>query len=305
MEPHGTMRLGELLANRKPSVSLEIFPPKTEEAEVRLEKALPKLLEKRPAFINVTYGAGGSSKQQTLALVRKLTRITRIPIVPHISGISSSQKEAAEILERYLEDGIENILAVRGDPPKNTQDAPTKGDFRHAIELVRFIKERATGLCLGVAGFPEGHPESVSRSEELRHLKAKIEAGAEFIITQLFFDNRRFFEFLDALEAAGIRVPVIAGILIVTTQKQLSAIPGIAKGTKIPAPLDRALQNAATPEQCLDAGVSWAAQQAEEILASKSPWVHLYTMNQAGPLERLMERLNIQRLDEIDIDRAF
>jgi methylenetetrahydrofolate reductase (NADPH) len=305
MEPRGTMRLAELLANRKPSISLEIFPPKTKEAEVRLEKALPKLLQKRPAFINVTYGAGGSSKQQTLALVRKLTRITPIPIVPHISGISSSQKEVAKILECYLEDGIENILAVRGDPPKNAQNAPTKGDFRHAIELVRFIKARATGLCLGVAGFPEGHPESVSRSEELRHLKAKIEAGAEFIITQLFFDNCCFFEFLDSLEAVGIQVPVIAGILIATSQKQLLAIPGIAKGTKIPAPLTSAFQKAITPEQCLEVGVSWAAQQVEGILASKSPWVHLYTMNQARPLERLMERLSIQRLDEIDRDRAF
>lgn len=295
------MRISELLAGQKPSVSLEIFPPKTEEAELRLEKVLPRLLQTNPAFLNITYGAGGSSKKQTLGLVHKLAPITSIPIVPHISGISSSKKEAEELIERYLEDGIENILAVRGDPPKGAQGTLVEGDFLHTLELVRFIKKRAGDLCVGVAGFPEGHPESISQSEELVHLKAKIDAGAEFIITQLFFDNRCFFDFLDSLASHNIRVPVIAGIIIVTSPAQLSSLPQIAKGTKIPEGLLDSIQRARRPEQCLEAGVSWAARQVEGLLSSKSPWVHLYTMNQSKPLLMLMQRLGLQRLDNIQI----
>lgn len=293
------MRLSSLLIQKRPSISLEIFPPKTLEAKAKLDHALPFFLKASPAFLNITYGAGGSSRQQTVSLVKELAGLSQTEIVPHITGVSHSKQEVAQILEDYLRAGIENLLIIRGDPPKDTQSFPPHGDFPHAIDLLRFVKSQAPGLCLGVAGFCEGHPESSSQKEELRHLKAKIEAGAEFIITQLFFDNRRFFEYLEALEAFGIRVPVVAGVLIITSPRQLGVIPEIAKGTLIPKELLDAFKGVSAPDQCLETGLEWAARQIEEILASKSPWVHLYTMNQSRPLKRLMERLNIERLNDI------
>lgn len=298
------MRLSELLIPKRPSISLEIFPPKTPEAKARLERALPRLLQAAPAFLNITYGAGGSSREQTLNLVKELAGLGQTEVVPHISGVSHSKEEVAQVLEEYLKAGIENLLIIRGDPPKDSPKAPFSGDFPHAIELVKFIKSRAPGLCLGVAGFPEGHPESSSQKEELEHLKAKIDAGAEFIITQLFFDNRHFFEYVETLEAFGIRVPVVAGVLIVTSPRQLGVIPEIAKGTRIPGELLEAFNKARTPEECLETGVEWAGKQIEEILHSKAPWVHLYTMNQSRPLKRLMERLNLKRLIDIPQEQA-
>jgi len=232
------------------TLSFEFFPPKTPEAAEQLYGIISHFEDLKPAFVSVTYGAGGGTRELTHELVVKLKDHTKLDPIPHLTSVCHREGEIREILERYAEHNISNILALRGDPPGHVENYRREDDaFQYASELVSFIKRfndekihpDPRGFGIGVAGFPEGHPNTPNRLDEMDHLKAKVDAGADYICTQLFFDNRDFFDFCERCELAGIRVPIIAGIMPITGVKSMRRMADLAAGSRYPAPLLRAL----------------------------------------------------------------
>ena len=212
----------QALFDRSPSFSFEFFPPKTPEGAASLLESVVKLQEFHPSFVSVTYGAGGGSRDLTRSVVHDM-QSRGIPTVPHLTCVGHTEAEMEEILEGYINAGARAIMVLRGDPPRNRPYDPSRDAFRHAVDLVRFIRSwegrqhLSTPLTLGVAGFPEGHPDSRNRLKEMDYLKAKVDEGADYICTQLFFDNHAFFDFRDRCRLMDINVPIIAGIMPVTS----------------------------------------------------------------------------------------
>lgn len=250
-----------------------------------------------PDFVSITYGAGGGTRELTLDLVAKLSAYRP---VPHLTCVGHTSREIRGILTRYATEGVTNVLALRGDFPKNHQHS--HGDFPQAADLVRFIREFARhrdprGFGIGVAGFPEGHPGTPNRMLEMDHLKAKIDAGANYICTQLFFDNHDFHDFRDRCELAGIRVPILAGIMPVTSLSSLKRIAELAGGARIPAKLIRALGRAGSnPEAIQQAGTHYAAAQCADLLHHGVAGLHFYTLNQAAATLRICERIGFSKM---------
>ncbi|MGE9267858.1 MAG: methylenetetrahydrofolate reductase [NAD(P)H] [Verrucomicrobiales bacterium] len=298
------MHIRDLLAAPGPHFSFEFFPPKSAPALNRLFDHIAELQVCNPAFVSVTYGAGGSTREATHELVLRLQRDTALPTIPHLTCIGHRERDIEEILERYACAGVANILALRGDPPKDGS-RPQVGDFPHAADLVRFIRRFAErhghSFGIGVAGFPEGHPATPNRLLEMDYLKAKIDAGADYICTQLFFDNHDFHDFRARCGLAGIEVLILAGLMPVTSRSGLHRMAELAGGARIPAKLQRALAQGGDDAAAIRRiGIQYAARQCADLLSQEVDGIHLYTLNQSGAARAIWQELGLgETLDQI------
>ena len=296
------MHIRNILQPGKPTVSFEFFPPKTPESQEQLFTTIRDLEKIHPNFVSVTYGAGGSTRELTHELVLRLKTSSTLDPIPHLTCVGHTESEIAAILERYAAAGVSNILALRGDPPRDQPDYDHSRDtFPQAVDLVRFIKKFTghpdkRGFGIGVAGFPEGHPATPNRLLEMDHLKAKVGAGADYICTQLFFDNHDFYDFRDRCTLAGIEAPIIAGIMPVTSLSSMKRMAELAGGSRFPAKLLKALQRAnGTPEAVREIGLHYATEQCADLLDNGVAGIHLYTLNQSTATREICQRLGLVR----------
>ncbi len=297
------MHIRDILADSNPSLSFEFFPPRNAAAWEDLYQAIRELEPLHPSFVSVTYGAGGGTRELTHDLVVRITRTTSIPPVPHLTCVGHTEEEVHGILTRYAAAGVSTILALRGDPPKDRPDYDwSESDFRHASDLVRFIKKfndsgvhpDPRGFGIGVAGFPEGHPATPNRVDELDFLKAKVDEGADYICTQLFFDNHDFFDFRDRCDLAGIRVPIIAGVMPVTSLQGMKRMAELAAGARYPARLIRALDRAkSSPESVERVGIHYAAEQCAGLMDAGVDGIHFYTLNKSHATREIYHSLGL------------
>lgn len=293
------MRFDRILADHRPSISFEFFPPKTDEAAEALYANAASLEALGPSFVSVTYGAGGSTRERTRDLVLRLRRETSLTTVPHLTCVGSTRDEIGEVLQTYAEGGIENVLALRGDPPGAGRFEATPGGFGYAGDLVAFIRKHFPTLGIGVAGYPEGHPETTDKLADIDHLKAKVDAGADVVITQLFFDNRDFYDFVERCELAGIRVPIVAGIMPIQSISGVKRMAGLS-GARLPAPLLRALKRAGEDAQAVaSVGAHWATEQCRDLLDRRVRGLHFYTLNKSAATRRIYESLGIKHSGEL------
>lgn len=279
----------------RPVVSLEFFPTKTEEGERNLlEKTIPELLKLKPSYCSVTYGAGGSTREKTLMIVDRIQRDHGLTAMAHLTCVNATRDEIARVLDQARALGIKNILALRGDPPPGSGEfKKTEGGLEFSHQLVTFIREMG-GFSIGTAGFSEGH---VSCKEGKRvdwdRLKAKIDCGADFVLTQLFFDNKDFFEFRDYLARLGVTIPICPGILPIQSASQIKRFTALC-GAKMPAELMAGLDALGeNDEAVLEFGIEYATRQCEELLKAGVPGLHFYTLNKAGPTTRILHNLGL------------
>ena len=279
----------------RPVISFEFFPPKTEEGDRSLfEKTIPALREARPDYCSVTYGAGGSTREKTLMIVDRIQREHQLTTVAHLTCVNATQEEIGELLERIWALGVRNVLALRGDPPAGGDFARTPGGFEYAAQLVRFIRERHP-LSVGVAGFPEGHIAcQAGKQADWGHLKEKVEAGADFVLTQLFFDNTDYFEFRDHLVGKlGVKVPIVPGIVSILSGHQIKRFTAMCSA-RIPAPLTARLDELGEDDAAVaEFGIEYATRQCEELLREGAPGIHFYTLNKAAATTRIVRNLGL------------
>jgi len=289
------MKIRDLLGVQKPLFSFEFFPPKTEEGEEALFRTMAELKAFRPAFVSITYGAMGSTRERSVAWAARIKELGLTPLA-HLTVAGQSREEVASVLERLLAVGVENVLALRGDPPPGERIfRPHPEGFRYASELVAFIRERyGEALSVGGAAYPEGHPESVSLEADLRHFKAKVEAGLDFAITQLFFNNAHYFGFLERARRVGIEIPILPGIMPITSYHQLRRFTEVC-GASIPGPLlSRLERHQDDPGAILEIGVEHATRQVAELLEAGVEGVHFYTLNKSPATRMVLERLGFR-----------
>ena len=272
-------------------VSFEFFPPKTDAGYRSLYQTIAELKRLDPGFVSVTWGAGGSTRRKTVELVTQIQHELGLTAMAHMTCVGAAREELAETLARLVHDGLENVLALRGDPPKDqSQFVPVAGGLAHASELVAFIRERFP-LCVGGACYPEKHPEAPSAEVDLAHLVEKVRAGAEFLITQLFFDPADYFAFVGRARAAGIGVPIVPGIMPVVSAANARRMAQLC-GSRIPDALEAELARVADDEHAtLEVGVAWAAEQCRALLAGGAPGLHFYTLNRSPAARRVHEML--------------
>ncbi len=288
------MHIKEIFQNSPIAFSFELFPPKSEVAAAQLFATIGDLSPLELAYVSVTYGAGGSTRERTHNLVLRIQKETELTAVSHLTCVGSSQVELKSILDTYAGSGIENILALRGDPPRDkSKFKPAAGGFKYAAELVTFIRKHYPHMGIGVAGYPEGHPETPNRLLEIDYLKAKVDAGADYICTQLFFDNREFYDFCERCELAGIRVPIVAGVAPVTSVKLMERMAEVSSGTRFPAPFIRAMRRAETEEHVSNVGIHWATEQVRDLVDHNVKGVHLYALNKSSATRQIYDSLGV------------
>lgn len=301
------MHITDLFAHEETTFSFEFFPPKTEASAERLYAAIADLASLKPAFVSVTYGAGGSTRELTHDLVVRIKNELGVTTVPHLTCVCHQEQELADILARYADSGICNILALGGDPPQDKTSAGeydrSQDAFQHAAGLVEFIKKQphpqAKGFGIGVAGFPEGHPGTPNRLLEMDYLKAKVDAGADYICTQLFFDNRDFYDFRERCQLAGINVPIIAGIMPITSGKNLNRMAELSAGSRFPASLLKAINRCEGDDaRVKQVGVHWATEQCRDLLDNQVKGIHFYTLNQSTATRKIYESLGMAKAAE-------
>ncbi len=283
-----------ILNENKTTFSFEFFPPKTPGGWDKLFLTISDLIPLKPSWVSVTYGAGGSTRENTHNLVVRIKKETDLTVVTHLTCVEALRDDIMAVLRRYDSEGIHNILALRGDPPQgqNSWKAGPDG-FCYAIDLVAFIKQHFPHMCVGVAGFPEGHPETKNRLQEIDHLKAKVDAGADYIITQLFFDNRDYYDFCERCELAGITVPIIAGIMPVISRSGMARMAELAARARIPAALLRSVQRAGSDESVERVGIHWATEQVRDLIDNHARGIHFYTLNNANATLKIYEALGV------------
>ncbi|MCU0229057.1 MAG: methylenetetrahydrofolate reductase [NAD(P)H] [Bryobacterales bacterium] len=285
------MRIRELLATGRPSFSFEFFPPKTQEGSHLLLEAIDALKDLRPTYVSVTYGAGGSTRDLTIDLVRRIQQDFGIETMAHLTCVGSNRDEIRDVVNRLADSGIQNVLALRGDPPKGqTAFSAVEGGFHHASELTGFLRQH-WGLCVGGACYPEGHTEAVSLDADIANLRHKVEAGAEFLVTQLFFDNQKYFDFVRRVRDAGIGVPIIPGLMPITNVEQVERFTRMC-GASIPEPLLSELQRLRDrPDAVLSLGVAHATAQCLDLLAKGAHGIHFYTLNKSAATRTILTAL--------------
>jgi methylenetetrahydrofolate reductase (NADPH) len=294
------MQVKEILEKTKITFSFEFFPPKKEENWENLFRVIADLHRLAPSWVSVTYGAGGSTRTHTHDLVVRIKKETNLTVVSHLTCVGSSRNEIRQILDRYIESGIENILALRGDLPQGMSEfMPVQNGFYFAADLVAFIKKNYPSICIGVAGFPEGHPATPNRLLEIDYLKAKVDAGADYIITQLFFDNRDFYDFCERCDIAGITIPIIAGLMTISSRRGMYRMAEIASGARIPARLIKAINRAANDEYVAKVGSHWATEQVRDLLDNNVKGVHFYTLNHSKSSLQIYESLGVEVSDQL------
>lgn len=277
------MFIRDKLAAGHPLFSFEFFPPKTEKGEENLWGVLQEMVELRPAYVSVTYGAGGSTRAKTVELTHRIQQVLGLDAMAHLTCVGSTKQEIGEIMDDLRERGVTNVLALRGDPPKG-QDrfVRTEGGFGYADELVEFLRDRyGDAMCIGAACYPEGHIEAGSPYQDLTNLKRKVDAGADFLVSQLFFDNRLYFDFVDRARAAGVDIPIIPGIMPIQNVEQIKRFTAMC-GASIPPDLLEALERRAdNPDRVQELGVVHATIQALGLIQGGAPGVHFYTLNKS------------------------
>ena len=288
------MHISEIFKRNPIAYSFELFPPKSKEAAEQLFATISDLSPLELAYVSVTYGAGGSTRNLTHDLVVRIQEETDLPVVSHLTCMGSTRDEIKSILDTYSDSGIENILALRGDPPQGQGPfEPVEGGFRYAYELVEFIRKHHPQMGIGVAGFPEGHPETPNRLHEIDYLKAKVDAGADYICTQLFFDNNEFYDFCERCELAGIRVPIVAGIAPITSVKLMKRMAEVSAGTRFPARLIKAMHRAENEEHEAKVGIHWATEQVRDLIDQNTKGIHLYTLNKSNATRQIYDSLGV------------
>jgi methylenetetrahydrofolate reductase (NADPH) len=285
------VRINELLDHRRPVFSFEFFPPKTDEGRRTLESTLQVLTDDAPDYVSMTYGAGGSTRNETVELTRWIKHDLGIEAMAHLSCVGEPKERLVEILDQVEAAGVENVLALRGDPPRGESEwRPHPGGLSFSVELIRLISERFD-LCVGAACFPEIHPDAPDRSSDLSYAREKQEAGAGFLITQLFFDNEIYFGFVEEARGAGISVPIIPGIMPITNLGQIKRFTEMC-GASIPAELERELNGRADdPEAVAELGVAYATLQCSDLLARGAPGIHFYTLNRSPATRAILAAL--------------
>jgi methylenetetrahydrofolate reductase (NADPH) len=298
------MHISDIFARDRVTFSFEFFPPKTDAAAETLFQNITELETLRPSFVSVTYGAGGGTRERTHNLVVRLKDQTSLDPVPHLTCVCHGEDDIKQILERYAQHGVGNILALGGDPPRDLANYNRAADFfQHAADLVKYIKRfndtgahpDRRGFGVSVAGFPEGHPGTPNRALEMDHLKAKVDAGADYIVTQLFFDNRDFYDYRERCELAGIKVPILAGIMPITSLPTYKRIPELALGARYPAKLIRAIQRAGDDAEAVKrVGIHWATEQCRDLLDHSVRGIHFYTLNTSHATREIYRALGVK-----------
>jgi methylenetetrahydrofolate reductase (NADH) len=285
------MKIRNRLNPSNPCFSFEFFPPKTEEGRRSLLRTVEDLRPLDPGFVSVTYGAGGSTQERTVDLVREI-RATGLETMAHLTCVGHTRDEIGSLVEHFLAMGVENLLALRGDPPSGQREfQPPPGGFRYASELVRFIRERDHTLCVGGAGYPEGHVETPLREDDLHHLKQKVDAGLDFVITQLFFDNAFYFDFVERARRVGINVPIVPGIMPITNYEQLNRFIRLC-GATVPMRLSLQLEKVKeNPEAVMQLGIAHATVQCIELLGRGVPGIHFFTLNRSPATRMIVSAL--------------
>ena len=298
------MHICEILERDSTTISFEFFPPDSEAKWDALFARIADFEALAPSFVSVTYGAGGSTRDQTHDLVMRLHRETQLDPVPHLTCVCHRRDEIERIIQRYAEAQISNILALHGDPPAGMPDYDRSADdFKYAVDLVKAIRTfnetgahpHQRGFGIGVAGFPEGHPGTLNRLKEMDHLKAKVDAGADYVCTQMFFDNHEFFDWRERCELAGISVPLIAGIMPITSVKNMQRMADLAAGTRFPARLLKGIEHRQDDaESVRQFGILWATQQCRDLLDNGVRGIHFYTLNQSNATKKIYQMLGVK-----------
>ena len=294
------MHIDDVFQRDRTTFSFEFFPPSSEAGWQGLEETIESLNSLQPSFVSVTYGAGGSTRERTHDLVRKLKSETTLDPAPHLTCVAHDRDEIQRILETYAASGISNLLALRGDVPQDVDRERAFSHFRHAADLVTMIRDfnesgrhpDSRGFGIGIAGFPEGHPETPNTLVQMDHLKAKVDAGADWICTQLFFDNNAFYDWRERCEIAGIDLPIVAGIMPITSIKGLKRMADLAAGTRFPASLMRSLHRIQDdPEAVESVGTHWATEQCRDLVDRGTAGIHFYTLNRSQATRSIFRTL--------------
>lgn len=286
------MRICDLFQAKRPLFSFEFFPPKTDAGQASLEKTISELEELKPAYVSVTYGAGGSTRDRTIDLVGRIQQ-KGITAMAHLTCVGANRDEIAAVVERLDQAGVKNIIALRGDPPDGaTSFETTKGGFAYASELVAFLRERhGNRFCVAGAGYPEGHVECRDLERDVFNLKKKVTAGVDFVVTQLFFDNQHYFDFVDRAHQAGINVPIVPGIMPILNVGQIERFTKMC-GASIPDVLHRELdRHRNDPVAAQQLGTAYATAQCLDLLRRGAPGIHFYTLNQSAATRNILTAL--------------
>jgi methylenetetrahydrofolate reductase (NADPH) len=285
------VRISEILESRRPVFSFEFFPPRTDDGQAMLENTLAVLKDDAPDYVSVTYGAGGATRERTVEITKWIKQELGIEAMAHLSCVGEATERLVEILEEIDGAGIENVLALRGDPPRGqTEWTPHPEGLSYSVELIRLVRDRFD-FAIGAACFPEVHPDAVDRDSDLRYAREKVEAGADFLITQLFFDNELYFDFVRDARTMGIGVPIIPGIMPVTGYGQIKTITDLC-GAAIPDELESELNGRADdPEAVAELGVAYATLQCSDLLARGAPGIHFYTLNRSPATRAILAAL--------------
>lgn len=287
------MKIKDILAKKELSISFEYFPPKTEEAENHLLDIAKQLKSYNPKYVSVTYGAGGSTREGTRRIVKRMMDETGATTMPHLTCVGSTRDEIKAILEDYKSIGIENVLAMRGDLPAGMTEIPAEqGGFQHASDLVRFIRPM-NHFSIGVAVYPEGHIQAKSLEEDIKYTKLKVDNGADFGITQMFFDNNYMYDFMERIERAGINIPIICGIMPVAKYDQIKKFCSLCR-TTIPKTLDQRLSKATSPEDETKIGIDFVSEQVSDLMKNGFKFFHIFTLNRADVTTTLLNNLGIK-----------
>lgn len=287
------MKINHLFPTGKPLLSFEFFPPKSEEGFANLYTTIEALRPIHPSYVSVTYGAGGSTRQKTVDLTSRIQRELGIRAMAHLTCVGHTASEIGAILDTLWAGGVQNVLALRGDPPNGQKTfVAAEGGFPHATDLVAYVKSRQD-FCVGVAGYPEGHPECLNATRDVEHLKAKVDRGANFIVSQLFFDNQDFYRWRDQARAMGIRVPIIAGIMPILNVSQIKRFIALC-GAKIPHPLLLEIERVEEHPQAVHAaGVAHAIRQCQDLLDHGAEGIHFYTLNKSQATVEICRALRL------------
>lgn len=287
------MKIIDILQNDTPSLSFEVFPPKTETAFESVKSATEEIAKLRPSFMSVTYGAGGGTSKYTLDIAKNIKELYGVPTLAHLTCVSSTRETVREKIAQIKEAGIENVMALRGDIPAGMENADrSTWDYRYAIDLIRELKETDADLCIGAACYPEIHPESENQKEDIKRLKEKVDAGCDFLTTQMFFDNNLLYNFLYKIREAGITVPVIPGIMPITNANQVERaikLSGSFMPQRFKSLVDKFGEKPAAMKQ---AGIAYATDQIIDLFANSIANVHVYSMNKPDVAEKIQSNLS-------------
>ena len=279
---------------KSPSISFEFFPPKTEEAAETLFRSIERLVPLNPSFVSVTYGAGGTTRQLTHELVLRIRKTTNLTVVPHMTCVGCTKDDMHRIIGEYVDEGITNMLALRGDPPKG-EDASIfdQCDFPYALDLIEFIKKEFPSVCVGAACYPEGHKETPNRLREMDLLKKKVDSGVEWLVTQMFFDNHEYYDFVERCRMLGINIPILAGIMPIASKGGMDKMAELSPGTRFPAKLLQGIDWVDDDSLVKNVGIQWATQQVFDLLANDVDGIHFYTLNRSKPTLEIHRNLGL------------